>query len=80
MLFSSGASKPLPNVSAIIDNLFTQISSLVHKLVELQNLPKSKEQIFLISKMFQVQNEFEVKNTSNKYIFEILKNRDPNLA
>ena len=43
---------------SIIDNLFTQISSIVHKLVELQNLPKSKEQIFLISKMFQVQNEF----------------------
>ena len=47
---------------SIIDNLFTQISSLVHKLVDLQNLPKSKEQIFLISKMFQVQNEFEKAN------------------
>ena len=47
---------------AIRHNLFTQISSLVHKLVELQNLPKSKEQIFLISKMFQVQNEFEKAN------------------
>ena len=47
---------------SIIDNLFTQISSLVHKLVELQDLPKSKEQIFLISKMFQVQNEFEKAN------------------
>ena len=47
---------------SIIDNLFTQISSLVYKLVELQDLPKSKEQIFLISKMFQVQNEFEKAN------------------
>jgi len=44
---------------SVIDNLFAQISSLVHKLVELQNLPKLKEQIFLISKMFQVQNEFQ---------------------
>ena len=44
---------------SIIDNLFTQISSLVYKFVELQNLTKSKEQILLISKMFQVQNEFE---------------------
>ena len=43
---------------SIIDNLFSQISSLVHKLVELQNLTASKEQIFLVSKMFQVQNEF----------------------
>jgi len=47
---------------SIIDNLFTQMSSLVYKLVEIQNLPKSKEQIFLISKMFQVQNEFEKAN------------------
>ena len=47
---------------SIIDNLFTQISSLVYKFVELQNLPKSKEQILLISKMFQVQNEFEKAN------------------
>ena len=43
---------------SIIDNLFSQISSLVYKLVELQNLTASKEQIFLVSKMFQVQNEF----------------------
>ena len=47
---------------SIIDNLFNQISSLVYKFVELQNLPKSKEQILLISKMFQVQNEFEKAN------------------
>ena len=47
---------------SIIDNLFTQISSLVYKFVELQDLPKSKEQILLISKMFQVQNEFEKAN------------------
>ena len=44
---------------SIIDNLFSQISSLVHKLVDLQKLTASKEQIFLISKMFQVQNEFD---------------------
>ncbi len=43
---------------SIIDNLFVQISNIVHKLVELQNLTKSKEQILLISKMFQVQNDF----------------------
>ncbi len=47
---------------SIIDNLFAQISSLVYKLVDLQNLSKSKEQIFLISKMFQVQNEFNKAN------------------
>ncbi len=47
---------------SIIDNLFPQISSLVHKLVEIQNIPELKEQIFLISKMFQVQNEFEKAN------------------
>ena len=45
-----------------IDNLFTHISTLVYKFVELQNLTKSKEQILLISKMFQVQNEFEKAN------------------
>jgi hypothetical protein len=44
---------------SIIDNLFSQISSLVHKFVDLQKLTASKEQIFLISKMFQVQNEFD---------------------
>ena len=45
---------------SIIDNLFSQISSLVHKLVDLQKFTEaSKEQIFLISKMFQVQNEFK---------------------
>ena len=53
---------------SIIDNLFTQISSLVYKFVELQNLPKSKEQILLISKMFQVQNEFEKANDVLKSI------------
>ena len=47
---------------SIIDNLFSQISSLVYKLVDLQNLTESKEQIFLISKMFQVQNEFNKAN------------------
>ena len=62
---------------SIIDNLFTQISSLVHKLVELQNLPKSKEQIFLISKMFQVQNEFEKANDvltsiNNEYDLDLI--------
>ncbi len=44
---------------SIIDNLFIQTSSLVHKLVDLQKLSASKEQIFLISRMFQVQNEFD---------------------
>ena len=44
---------------SIIDNLFIQTSSLVHKLVDLQKLTASKEQIFLISRMFQVQNEFD---------------------
>jgi hypothetical protein len=53
---------------SIIDNLFTQISSLVYKLVDLQNLPKSKVQILLISKMFQVQNEFEKANDVLKSI------------
>ena len=43
---------------SVIDNLFSQISSLVYKFVDLQNITKLKEQIFLISKMFQVQNEF----------------------
>ena len=43
---------------SIIDNLFIQTSSLVNKLVDLQKLTASKEQIFLISRMFQVQNEF----------------------
>ena len=52
------SSRQLP----VIDNLFTQISTLVYKFVELQNLPKTKEQILLISKMFQVQNEFEKAN------------------
>ena len=47
---------------SIIDNLFTQISTLVYKFVDLQNLPNLKEQILLISKMFQVQNEFEKAN------------------
>ncbi len=44
---------------SIIDNLFIQTSSLVYKLVDLQKLTASKEQIFLISRMFQVQNEFD---------------------
>ena len=44
---------------SIIDNLFIQTSSLVNKLVDLQKLTASKEQIFLISRMFQVQNEFD---------------------
>ena len=62
---------------SIIDNLFTQISSLVYKLVELQNLPKSKEQIFLISKMFQVQNDFEKANDvltsiNNEYDLDLI--------
>ncbi len=53
---------------SIIDNLFTQISSLVHKLVDLQSLSDSKEQIILISKMFQVQNEFNKANDVLKSI------------
>tara|TARA_B100001564_G_C20649291_1_gene676035 strand:- start:452 stop:2131 length:1680 start_codon:yes stop_codon:yes gene_type:complete len=47
---------------SVIDNLFSQISSLVYKLVDLKNITISKEQIFLISKMFQVQNEFNKAN------------------
>ena len=63
---------------SIIDNLFTQISSLVYKLVDLQNLPKSKEQILLISKMFQVQNEFEkandvLKSIDDKFDLDLFK-------
>ncbi len=53
---------------SIIDNLFTQISSLVHKLVDLESLSDSKEQIILISKMFQVQNEFNKANDVLKSI------------
>ena len=60
-----------------IDNLFTHISTLVYKFVELQNLTKSKEQILLISKMFQVQNEFEkandvLKSIDNKFDLDLI--------
>ena len=44
---------------SIIDNLFSKISSLVSNFVKQESISSVKEQILLISKMFQTQKKFD---------------------
>lgn len=57
---------------SIIDNLFTQISSLIFDKVKLEKITKSKEQILLVSRMYQSQKDY----INASLVLEKIENKD----
>ena len=53
---------------SVIDNLFSQISNLVLNFIDTEYITESKEQILLISRMYQSQKDYIQANMTLRKI------------